>query len=60
MIIHFVILCVVIGLVLWLINTFIPLDPRIKQIMNIGAIILLVVDLIYELAGSGGGNFLGR
>ncbi|WP_020561908.1 Thivi_2564 family membrane protein [Methylosarcina fibrata] len=33
---------IVIGIVLWLVNTYIPMDPRIKQILNIVVIIVVV------------------
>ena len=44
---------VVIGLVLWLINTFIPMDPKVKTILNVVVIIFLVLWLIQSLLGFG-------
>lgn len=41
---------VVVGLVLWLINQFVPMDPKIKTILNVVVVIFLIVWL---LAGSG-------
>ncbi len=34
---------IVIGIVLWLVNTYIPMDPRIKQILNIVVIIVVIL-----------------
>lgn len=41
---------VVVGLVLWLINQFIPMEARVKQILNVVVIIIL---LIWVLQGLG-------
>ena len=32
-----------IGVILWLINTFIPMDPKIKNILNIVVVIAVVL-----------------
>lgn len=37
---------VIVGLVLWLINTYIPMDGKIKQILNIVAVIAVVLWLL--------------
>ncbi len=37
---------IIIGVVLWLINSFIPMDRNIKQIFNIVVVIALVVWLL--------------
>ena len=34
---------IVVGVLLWLVNTFIPMDAKIKQILNIVAVIATVV-----------------
>lgn len=44
-----IIILVVVGLVMYLINAFIPLDPTIKQILNIAVVIFLIVWLIQAL-----------
>jgi hypothetical protein len=41
-----VITLIVIGVVLWLINTYIPMDGKIKQIMNIVIVICVIVWLL--------------
>ena len=33
---------IVVGVVLWLINSFIPMDSKIKSILNIVVVIILV------------------
>ncbi len=37
---------IVVGVVLWLINTYIPMEPRIKSIMNAVVIIGVVLWLL--------------
>ena len=37
---------IIIGVVLWLINSFIPMDRKIKQIFNIVVVIALIVWLL--------------
>jgi len=49
--IHFIVVCVIVGFVLWLINKYVPMSPQIKQIMNIGAAILLALWLVLTLLG---------
>jgi hypothetical protein len=36
----------VVGLVLWLINRFIPMDYKIKQILNIVVVIAVIIWLL--------------
>ena len=40
---------VVVGIVLWAINTFIPLDPKVKSILNIVVIVFLILWLLKAL-----------
>ena len=44
-----IIVLVVVGLLMYLINAFIPLDPTIKQILNIAVVIFLIIWLIQAL-----------
>jgi hypothetical protein len=37
---------IVVGILLWAVNTYIPLDPKIKQILNIVVVICVVVYLL--------------
>jgi predicted membrane protein len=41
---------VIVGIVLWIINQFIPMEARVKQILNIVVILIL---LIWVLQGFG-------
>lgn len=41
-----VVTLVVVGVLLWLINTYIPMDPKIKQILNIAVVIVVIVWLL--------------
>jgi hypothetical protein len=42
-----IITLVVVGVLLWLINAFIPMDAKIKQILNLVVIICVIVWLLY-------------
>jgi hypothetical protein len=42
-------LIVVVGVVLWAVNTYLPMEPRVKQILNIVVILLLVYYLLRAL-----------
>lgn len=44
--ISLIILIVVVGVILWLVNTYIPMDAKIKQILNVVVVIVLVVYLL--------------
>lgn len=37
---------VVVGLILWLVNSYIPMDTKIKKILNIVVIIVLIIWLL--------------
>jgi hypothetical protein len=45
-IIHLIIILIVIGVLLWLANTHIPMDANIKKIMNVVVIICVVLWLL--------------
>jgi hypothetical protein len=38
---------IVIGVLLWLVNTYIPMDGKIKKILNIVVVICVVIWLLY-------------
>lgn len=40
---------VVVGFLVWLVNTYIPMDGRFKQLFNVLAIVVVVVWVIREL-----------
>ncbi len=37
---------IVVGILLWLVNTYIPMDPKIKQLLNIVVIIVVILWLL--------------
>lgn len=41
--IQFVLVIIVVGVLLWLVNNYIPMDAKIKQILNIVVVIALVL-----------------
>lgn len=45
--ISLVITLIVIGVLLWLVNTYIPMDGKIKKILNVVVVICVVVWLLY-------------
>ena len=45
--ISLVLTLIVVGVLLWLINTYIPMDGKIKRILNIVVVICVVVWLLY-------------
>jgi hypothetical protein len=47
---------VLVGVLLWAVNTYIPMDPKIKQILNIVVVILVVLWLLRVFGVLGGGN----
>ena len=55
------IVLIVIGLLLWLANTYIPMDAKIKKIMNIVVIIIVIIWLlnVFGVFGLIGGAHLG-
>jgi len=44
--INLIITLVVVGVVLWLINSFIPMQRTIKQILNVVVIIIVIIWLL--------------
>lgn len=45
--ISLVLTLVVVGVLLWLVNTYIPMDGKIKQILNVVVVIAVVLWLLY-------------
>ena len=45
--INVVVTLVVIGIVLWLINTYIPMQATIKKILNVVVVIVVILWLLY-------------
>jgi len=44
--IHLVLVLVVVGVLLWLANAYIPMDAKIKKIMNVVVVIVVVLWLL--------------
>lgn len=54
--ISLVITLVVVGVLLCLLNTYLPMDAKIKQIINIVVIICVVIWLLYAFGILGGAD----
>lgn len=50
-IIGLIILLVIVGILLWAINAYVPMDPKIKQILNIVVVLFMAVIAIVFLLG---------
>ena len=37
---------IVVGVILWLINTYIPMDVKIKKILNVAVVIVVILWLL--------------
>lgn len=46
-----IILIVIVGLLLWAVNTYIPMDAKIKNILNIVVVIALILFLLSLFSG---------
>lgn len=60
--INLVIVLVVVGVLLWLINTYLPMDGKIKTILNVVVVIAVVLWLLqsFGILGSLSGIKIGR
>jgi hypothetical protein len=45
---------VIVGVVLWLINNYVPMDPKIKTIVNVVVVVVVVIWLlqVFGILGS--------
>ncbi len=41
-----IIVLVIVGVILWLVNTYIPMDRKIKTILNVVVVILVILWLL--------------
>ena len=59
--ISLIIILIVIGVLLWLINTYIPMDGKIKSILNAVVVIVVILWLLqaFGVLGSLGGVRVG-
>lgn len=60
--INLIIVLVVVGVILWLINTYIPMDRKIKSILNVVVVIFVIIWLlsVFGVIGSLSGLRVGR
>jgi hypothetical protein len=56
--ISLVITLIVVGVLLWLVNTYIPMDGKIKKILNIVVVVAVVLWLLvaFGVLGHSGGD----
>lgn len=47
--VSFILLCVVVGLLVWAVNSYLPIPPPIKTIILVAAVIVLIVILLRAL-----------
>ncbi|MFT4091364.1 MAG: hypothetical protein QM645_11575 [Asticcacaulis sp.] len=47
---HLVVVLIVVGVLLWLVNTYIPMDGKIKGILN-GVVVIAVVIWLLQVFG---------
>lgn len=52
--INLIIYLVVIGVLLWAVNTYIPLDDKIKKLLNIVVVVCVVIWLLHVFGLIGG------
>ncbi len=45
-ILNILILLVVVGVILWLVNSYIPMDSKIKSILNVVVVIAVIIWLL--------------
>lgn len=46
MLINLIITLIVVGLLLWLVNNYIPMDAKIKSILNVVVVIAVIIWLL--------------
>ena len=60
--IHVLFVLVVVGVLLWLVNAYLPMDAKIKKILNIVVVIAVVIWLlsVFGIIGSLSGIRVGK
>lgn len=60
--IHLIFILVAIGVILWLVNNYIPMDYKIKKIVNVVVVICVILWLlnVFGVIGSLSGLRVGR
>ena len=49
MLIHVIIVLIIVGILLWLVNNYIPMDGKIKSILNVVVVIVVILWLLQAL-----------
>ena len=44
--ISLIVILVVVGVILWLVNTYVPMQPQIKKILNVAVVIFVLLWLV--------------
>ena len=47
--VHIVVVLIIVGVALWLVNNYVPMDGKIKNILNIVVVIFVVIWLLQGL-----------
>jgi hypothetical protein len=57
MLVHVIIVLIVVGILLWLVNNYIPMDGKIKSILNAVVVIFVILWLLqaFGIIGALGG-----
>ena len=60
--IHLIVVLIVVGFLLWAVNRFIPMEARIKSILNVVVVIVVVLWLlsVFGIIGSLSGVRIGK
>jgi hypothetical protein len=51
-----VITLIVVGVLLWLVNTYVPMDAKIKQVLNVVVLICVILWILNLFLGGGALN----
>jgi hypothetical protein len=56
-----ILVIVIVGVLLWALNSFVPMDPKVRSILNIVVVLLLIIWLLqaFGLIGALGGIRVG-
>jgi hypothetical protein len=44
--INLLLVIIIVGVLLWIVNTYIPMDAKVKQILNIAVVVILILWLL--------------
>jgi hypothetical protein len=54
--ISLVVTLIVVGVLLWLVNTYIPMDGKIKRILNVVVVVCVIIWVLYAFGILGRGD----